>query len=249
MSVRPLLAVIPARGGSKGLPGKNIRPLGGLPLIAHSIRCAERCPEIDRCIVSTDSEEIAAVARRHGGDVPFMRPAELATDTASLDPVLLHALREAERIDGVRYESVLLFQTSNPGRLPEDVTAACRMLEADESLDGVVACSEPSFNPYFVGVVERAGRLQAAFDAGDFARRQDAPRFLRVNGALYLWRRRWIEQPSTPWLAAPHRALEIPDERAIDIDTQHDFDVAEVMLRSGLVRFPWLDPASSEESK
>src|SRR5579884_3438939 len=105
MSLRPLLAVIPARGGSKGLPGKNIRPLAGLALIAHSIKCAEMCSQIDRCIVSTDSEEIARCAKTSGGQVPFLRPPELAQDDTPTMPVLQHALQEMERIDGRRYES------------------------------------------------------------------------------------------------------------------------------------------------
>ena len=92
-----MLAVIPARGGSKGLPGKNIRQFAGLPLIVHSIRMAELCREIDDCVVSTDSEEIAEVARKYGAKVPFLRPAELARDDTPMWPVLQHALHEMER--------------------------------------------------------------------------------------------------------------------------------------------------------
>ena len=102
MSEPPMLAIIPARGGSRGLPGKNIRPLVGLPLIVHSLRLAALCLEIDRCIVTTDSDEIAAVAKAYGGDVPFMRPAELARDDTPMMPVLRHALLEIERAEGRR---------------------------------------------------------------------------------------------------------------------------------------------------
>src|SRR4051812_27360846 len=93
-----ILGIIPARGGSKGLPGKNIMPLAGLPLLVHSLRFAALCPEVAHCVVSTDSEEIARVARSYGGEVPFMRPAELATDEAAAMPVFQHALLEMERI-------------------------------------------------------------------------------------------------------------------------------------------------------
>src|SRR5215218_3886475 len=99
MSAHPILAIIPARGGSKGLPGKNIRPLAGLPLIAHSLRLAAMCPEITRCVVSTDDPAIADVARAHGGDVPFIRPRELAGDDTPMMPVLQHALSEVERAE------------------------------------------------------------------------------------------------------------------------------------------------------
>ena len=106
-SVRPILAVIPARSGSKGLPGKNVRTFAGLPLIAHSIRLAKLCPEIARCVVSTDSEEIAEIARAHGGDVPFLRPAELAQDDTPMWPVVQHSLREMEQRGATRFGSVV----------------------------------------------------------------------------------------------------------------------------------------------
>ena len=242
-TVCPILAVIPARGGSKGLPGKNIRELAGLPLLVHSLRCAAMCKEITRTVVSTDSKEISEVARAHGGEVPFLRPAELATDSASLTPTLAHALREMDRIDGVRYEAVLLLDPTSPARLPADVSEAVRLLEADPALDGVVACSEPTFNPFFVGVVERDEIMAPVFGREHaYQRRQDAPRFLRVNGALYLWRRRWLErEEDRQWLDAPHRALVIPEERALSIDTLYEFEVARVMLESKLLRLPWLE--------
>ncbi len=110
MSQHSTIAIIPARGGSKGLPGKNLRSLGGLPLIAHSIRFAHLCPEVERCIVSTDCEEIAKAARDAGGEVPFLRPPELAEDSTPMLPVLQHALRETELREGKRYELVILLQ-------------------------------------------------------------------------------------------------------------------------------------------
>src|SRR5271154_2273993 len=118
MSIQPVLAVIPGRGGSKGLPGKNIRPLAGLPLICHSIRLSKLCVEIAKCIVSTDSEEIAAVARECGAEVPFLRPAELARDDTPMGPVLRHALTEMESRQRCRYGSVLLLSPASPARLP-----------------------------------------------------------------------------------------------------------------------------------
>jgi N-acylneuraminate cytidylyltransferase len=243
----PILAVIPARGGSKGLPGKNVRPLAGLPLIAHSIRCAAMSKEITRTVVSTDSDEIATVARTHGGDVPFRRPPELASDTAALMPVLEHALHESERQDGRRYEALLLLDPTSPGRLPGDIARATEILCADESIDGVVACSVPTFNPFFVGVTERDGWLERAFPEATFTRRQDAPRFLRINGALYLWRRRVIEAaPTTHWLDGKLRLLEIPEARALSIDDLHEFQMASLLVEQRIVAFPWLDGPAKE---
>lgn len=238
MSVHPILAVIPARGGSKGLPGKNIRPLAGLPLVAHSLHLATLCPEIARCIVSTDDAAIRDVARVHGGDVPFVRPEELAQDDTPMMPVLQHALREIERIDRRSYGSVLLLDPTSPGRLPDDVTRAAAMLEADPQARGVIACSRPTFNPFWVGVVENGAYLAPAF-AGNYTRRQDVPTFLRVNGALYLWRRDFVERAAS-WRDEPHLALEIPEARAFSIDDLYEFQVAEQLLASGLIELPWL---------
>ena len=240
MSVRPILAVIPARGGSKGLPGKNIRPMGGLPLIAHSIKLAAMCPEIDRVVVSTDSEEIASVARAHGGVVPFLRPAELARDESPMMPVLAHALATMQEKDGREYASVLLLDPTSPGRLPEDVTRAVAMLDARADLDGVIACSKPTFNPFWVGVVEKDGVMAPAMGSGRYLRRQDVPAFLRINGALYLWRRAFVARAES-WLDGKQLALEIPEERAFSIDDLHEFQVAEALLARGLIRFPWLE--------
>lgn len=244
MSVHPVLAVIPARGGSKGLPGKNIRRFAGLPLIAHSIRLARLCPEIERCIVSTDSEEIAAVAREHGGEVPFLRPAELAADTAPTWPVLQHALREMEAREGRRYETLLLLDPTSPGRTPEDVTKALAMLQADPRAVGVVAASEPHFNPRWTCVEERDGYMVQSFpNAKAYVRRQDVPPTYRINALLYLWRRDHVlTDEGHGMYTKPHLMLRVPEERAVHIDSLSDFQLAELLVREGLVKFPWLQP-------
>jgi CMP-N,N'-diacetyllegionaminic acid synthase len=246
MSARPMLAVIPARGGSKGLPGKNIRPLAGLPLIAHSIGCAKMCPEIDRCIISTDSDEIAQCARSHGGEVPFLRPAELARDDSPTIPALQHALREMERIEGRRYNSLLTLDPTSPGRMPADITRALAMLEEDPACIGVVGVSEPHFNPRWVCVEEREGYLALAFAQGArFVRRQDVPPVYRINATLYLWRRDYIlGAPVAPFATvAKHKMLIVPETRAMHIDSLEDFQLAELLIRERLVRLPWLEAA------
>lgn len=240
MTPQPVLAVIPARGGSKGLPGKNIRPLLGLPLIVHSIRCAAATDCIARCVVTTDSQQIADVARAHHGDVPFVRPAELAGDDTPMMPVLTHALAEVERMEGRPYGSVLLLDPTSPGRTPEDIETAVRLLAGDPRADGVVSCSRPTFNPFWVGCVQRGAYLEPAFEMGTrYNRRQDVPPFLRINGALYLWRREFIQRAPTPWTSGRHLPLEIPEGRAFSIDDEYEFRLAELMLQSGLVNFPW----------
>ncbi len=240
--VRPVLAVIPARSGSKGLPGKNVRPFAGLPLIAHSIRLAKLCPEIDRCVVSTDSEEIAEIARAQGGDVPFLRPTELAQDDTPMWPVLQHCLREMERRGTTKFGSVLLLQPTSPGRIPQDVTLAIRMLEDDPAAVGVIAVSEPRFNPRWVCVEEVGGYMRRLVQsAAASVRRQDVPLVYRINGLLYLWRHDHVAGETTPSIGEmPHRMLIVPEERAIDIDEENGFKLAELLVREGIVQLPWL---------
>lgn len=241
VSLRPLLAVIPARGGSKGLPGKNIRPLAGLPLIAHSIRCAAACPEIDRAVVSTDSEEIAAVARAHGGDVPFRRPADLATDTAPMIAVVQHALREVERLENRRFEAVLLLDPTSPGRLPEDIARAFHLLAQTPEADGVVGVSRPEFNPLWVCVVEREGWMAPLIpDTPHYTRRQDVPPVYRVNATLYLWRRDFLLGVQSSWRHGRHLMLEVPEKRAVHLDEAEEFERTDLLLRAGFLTFPWL---------
>jgi len=243
MSIQPVLAVIPSRSGSKGLPGKNIRPLAGLPLIGHSIRLSKLCVEIAKCVVSTDSEEIAAIARECGAEVPFLRPAALAADDTPMWPVLRHALAEMESLERRRYGSVLLLSPTSPARLPEDVSRAIEMLEQDNRAVGVVAASRPHFNPRWVCVdIANDGYMRQSFPDGHaYARRQDVPAVYRINGALYLWRRDHVADSETPlYFEMPHRILEIPERRAIDIDSLDDFRLAELMLLDGMIRFPWL---------
>jgi CMP-N,N'-diacetyllegionaminic acid synthase len=234
------LAVVPARGGSKRLPRKNVTQLAGLPLIVHSLRLAALCPEIGRTIVSTDSEEVAAVALAAGADVPFRRPPELARDETPMLPVLQHALAEVDPRGDV-YGRVLLLDPTSPGRLPGDVAAAHELLEANPDADGVVAVSEPPFNPAWTAVVERQGYLEPLVpDAYRFGRSQDVPRVLRINAALYLFRASFVREPRRTWLDGRHLALEIPEERAFHIDSERDLELCELVLRAGLVQLPWL---------
>ena len=240
-----MLAVIPARLGSKGLARKNIQTFAGLPLIAHSIKFAAMCPEIDRCVVSTESEAVAEIARAHGGDVPFLRPAELAADDSPTSPVLQHALHQVEQQEGKAYGSVLLLQPTSPLRLPVDLAQALTILEADPNAAGVVAVAETSFNPRYVCVLQGSDALKMAFaDANSheaYERRQDVAGVYRITGSLYLWRRDYVQQCGEINLSRDrHRLLVIPKERAANIDDLHDFRMAELAVTSGLCTLPWL---------
>jgi N-acylneuraminate cytidylyltransferase len=240
MSAPRLLAVIPARGGSRGLPGKNVRPLMGLPLIAHSIRLAQMCPEVTRAVVSTDSEEIASVARAHGGEVPFLRPPELARADTPMWPVLRHALSEVERAEAARYDLLLLLDPTSPTRLPEDVRQALALL-AEGGNDGVVSVSRPEFNPLWHTVVEKSGLMTDWLpQAAQVHRRQDAPTIYRINGLLYLWKADFVRRAEDWRAEGRHKMLVVPDARAVSIDDLPQFDRAEALARAGLLPMPWL---------
>jgi N-acylneuraminate cytidylyltransferase len=241
-----VLAVIPARGGSKGLPGKNTRRLFGLPLIVHSIRAAELTPSITRCVVSTDSEEIAAVARSFGGEAPFLRPAELAGDDAPMAPVVRHALEWCEADEGERYDAVLLLDPTSPARVPEQLVDAARRLAAHPELDGVISVSEPTFNPVWVGVRPAGspdGALRRFFDSGTgVTRRQDADRFLRINGNFYLWRADFVRRLESSWFDEGTPAgAEIPESQAFSIDDEYEFRLIEALIVAGIIRLPWIE--------
>lgn len=238
-----LLAVIPARGGSKGLPGKNIRPFMGIPLIVHSILFANMCPEIDRCIVSTDSDEIALLAKRYGGDVPFIRPPELALDDTPMRPVLKHALDTIESAEECHYDFVLLLDPTSPTRSPEDVAESLAKLMVNVSADGVISVSEPDFNPIWHCVVEQDGWMSDLLPQGSqFERRQEVPQVFRINGLVYIWRADYLRMPGLSWREkGKHVLYELPEARAVSIDTIDEFRRAEALVGSGVIDLPWLD--------
>lgn len=198
-------------------------------------------------MVSTDSRRVASVAKKHGGDLPFLRPSALARDETPMLPVLQHALRAVEQQEGQRYKVLALLQPTSPARLPVDLKHALKLLSEDPKCVGLVAVSETPFNPYYVCVEDGGGGYigRTLAGASNFSRRQDVPPVFRINGVLYVWRRDYIMSVAEVRLdEVPHRMLVIPKERAIDIDNLHDFQLAELAIREGLVRLPWLRSAS-----
>ena len=237
-----VLAIIPARGGSKGLPGKNILPFAGLPLIAHTILFARLCPEIARCIVTTDSEEIVDVVRQFQGDVPFIRPSELAQDDTPMWPVLQHALRHAEQETGDSYDMVLLLDPTSPAREPADVSGVLLRLQECPGALGVIGVSRPDFNPSWNCVVEKDGWMEDLVQGGsEYSRRQDAPDVYRINGSLYLWRADFVRNEKRSWRqTGRHLIYEIPEIRAMSLDSAIEFQKADLLVKGGLITLPWL---------
>lgn len=237
-----LLAVIPARGDSKGFPGKNVHPFAGLPLIAHTVLFARLCPEISRTVVSTDSTEIAEVARKFGAEVPFLRPAELAGDETPMWPVLRHALEFMESRKDRPYDYLLLLDPTSPARDPVDVAGALRRLMASPSADGIIGVSRPDFNPIWHCVVERDGWMADLIPEGaGFDRRQDVEAVYRINGSIYIWRAEFVRRERTSWRRhGKHLLYELPEARAMSIDSLAELRRAEALVQSGLIRLPWL---------
>lgn len=219
------LYLIPARGGSKGVPGKNIRLLGGMPLIAHSIKTAlQVAPSGEDVVVSTDSTEIADVAAKAGAFVPFIRPAELASDTAGSREVMLHAV---DSLSSKGYDTIVLLQPTSPFRNPEDIINALKLYE-EKRPDMVVSVKPAASNPYYNAFeCDREGHLKISKGDGMFTRRQDAPEVWEFDGSIYV-----INVDSLrkyPSLARMEKILPIKNSvtHNVDIDTELDFLIAE----------------------
>jgi len=231
LASRRVLAVCPARGGSKGIPLKNLRPFLGVPLVARVGRIAEQVPCLDRAVVSTDHPEIARVARESGLDAPFERPPELSGDRIGDTEVLAHALRCTERRDGVRYDVVVMLQPTSPLRRPEHVTAAVEKL-VREGWDAVWTVSETDSkgHPWKQLVVSEEDALSLYDPAGGriVARQQLAPVYHRNGVAYALTRECLLEQGTT--LGARTGAL-VLEESLVSIDTLFDLELAEWIAR------------------
>lgn len=218
------IATICARGGSKGLPGKNIRLFAGRPLFVHTIAHALACSEIDAVYVSTDDVRIADVARAAGAIVPYMRPAELATDEAGKLPVIEHLVSHLER-QGELIGRVVDLQPTSPLRESTDISAA---LATRPDAQLVVSVAEAADNPYF-NLVEQGGDglVRLCKGAGKM-RRQDAPAVYALNGSIYVWQRAALAHASVHGLwsvgVAPYV---MPRWKSVDIDTLEDFEYAQ----------------------
>jgi CMP-N,N'-diacetyllegionaminic acid synthase len=222
-----VLAVIAARGGSKGLPGKNIIELAGKPLVAWSIEAGRRSQYIDRLILSSENEDIIAVAKRFGCEVPFRRPAELATDSAAADAVLVHALDHLDEA----FDFFVLLQPTSPLRTAADIDGAielCVRLGAPACV-GMCESPKPAEWMYRVG---DDGRVRPVLGDVITLRRQELPPTFVINGAVYVARVDWYRRHRA-FLSPETVAWRMPRERSIDIDTELDLIIARVIASRG----------------
>lgn len=220
-------ALIPARGGSKGITRKNIKLFAGKPLIVWTIEAALRSSMLDAVVVSTDDPEIADVARQAGAQIPFMRPSELALDqTPGLAPVL-HALEQLPQ-----YDSVLLLQPTSPLRSTEDINA-CLSLATQQHAQSVVSVTEADTHPYWTYRLTKDQTISRFIDAEPIARRQDLPQAFALNGALYFAKANWLRS-SGNLVGTETLAYVMSKERSVDLDTPLDWKLAELLLKESL---------------
>lgn len=226
------LVIIPARGGSKGIPRKNIKPLHGKPLIEYTIDVARQIVPNEFICVSTDDSEIIKVVEGYGLHVPFVRPEYLATDTAGTYEVLLHALSFYEQ-QGNQFDNIILLQTTSPFRKAEYVKEALELYSND--MDMVVSVKPVTANPYYNCFEEdTSGFLQVSKGDGKLTRRQNAPAVWEYNGAIYIINPESLKK--FPLGSFKKRVKYVMDYiHSIDLDTPFDWLVAEMMLRGKII--------------
>lgn len=224
---RPVcLGVIPARGGSKGIKDKNIRPFAGSSLLALSIDVAKRSTLLTETIVSTDSEKIADAARAAGGKVPFLRPVELAGDDVPVWEVSRHAGEWFAATTGAPPDIVMSLQPTSPLRRSEHLDAAIERLARSDA-DALMTVTEAEHSPYKMRVIEN-GLLRDFLPGRTVGQRQDAPPVYRLNGIAYATRWRAMTETQSLW-GRTTLAYVLPDEVALNIDTPLEFEIAEFL--------------------
>ncbi|WP_341880172.1 acylneuraminate cytidylyltransferase family protein [Synechococcus sp. UW140] len=225
-----VVAIIFARGGSKGLPGKNIRPFAGKPLIAWSIEHALAIKRVDRVLVSTDSDEIAVVALEYGAEVPFMRPAELAADDSPEWLAWRHALNYLRESTGELPDVMVSVPTTAPLRLPQDIENCLNEYE-NHDVDIVITVTEAHRSPYFNMVKTNADGSVGLVNPPQkaIARRQDAPIVYDMATICYVVKPEFVMSHESTFEGRV-RSVHVPTERAIDIDTLLDFQIAEHLM-------------------
>ena len=225
-----VLATVCARGGSKGVPNKNIRSVGGKPLLAYAIESALSCPAVGHLVVSTDSDEIAEVAEACGVAVPFRRPAELATDAAGKVGAIRHAVEYVEEHEDFYPDIVADLDVGVPLRTPADIGACVDVLVANPHLDAAVTVYEAERNPYFNMVEFDGERVQLVKQPpSGLVRRQDAPPVFSVSPSVFAYRRQRLAS-ITHLFEGDWGACILPRERTIDIDSEADLLLVDFLL-------------------
>ena len=223
-----MIAIIPARGGSKGLPRKNIRELNGKPLIAYAIDCASKARHIDRVIVSTDDPEIADVARQYGAEIPFLRPDYLASDTAQAVDNYIYTVDRLSREGSLQIDEFVVLLPTTPLRLSEDVDKAIDLFR-ERQADSVISYTPEAHPIRWHKYLDADNAFVNIFD-DTIANRQDLKTSYYPNGAIYVFRTSMIRERK--YYTEKSYAYVMPRNRSVDIDTLEDFQYAEFLLKN-----------------
>lgn len=225
-----IIALVTARGGSKGLIGKNMKPLLGKPLIGWTIETGKNCKNINRVMLSTDDEPTADYAKNVNCEVPFMRPAEFATDDASHIDVALHFLEFMQKTEDKLPKALFILQPTSPLRSSTDLEAAFAIYK-EKSCDAVISVCEPPHHPFLSKKIDDNGLIHDMFELQSaHPRRQDLPLSYAPNGALFLLDvQKFLDQRK--FYMEKTAAYIMPASRSVDIDTQFDFDMAEFLMQ------------------
>lgn len=229
-----VLAVIPARGGSTGVPRKNLRKLGGKPLVVHSVEAALKAPGVGHILVTSDSDEILRAANVSKRVILLKRPAELARNDTPMMPVYRHAILSFEALSGLTVDYMVGLEPTAPLRIPADI-AGCLARAVKTRADAVESVKASGENPYFVQVEPRRGSA-LWYDQSKKApitRRQDAPQVYTLNGAVEVLRRSVVFKTDNIYDVRRLAVYEMPQERSVDLDTETDFVLAEALLSLG----------------
>lgn len=226
-----VLATICARGGSKAVPGKNIRPLLGKPLIAYTIEVAQQCPDIERLVISTESDYIAELVEELGVPVPYRRPTEMASDNAPKINAILHATQYVEKYEGFYPDIVIDLDVGAPLRSTDDISACIGVLREKPELNAVVTIYAAERNPYFNMVEFDNDQIRLVKPGLNIVARQEAPTVYSVSGSIFAWRRNALNSV-THLFEGKWGGCIIPAERAIDIDHEIDFLFVEFLMNN-----------------
>jgi len=222
-----IVGIVPARGGSKGVPGKNVRPFLGQPLISRTIQVALTSSELDRLLVSTDDDAIAAVSRAAGAEVPFRRPAEFAGDASTTFDVLRHAAMWVEQNSQARLDAIVTLQPTSPFRRAQHIDAAIRLWR-ESGAPSVISVCRAEHSPYWMGHLEGDRFLPLLGDPHRHPQRQVLPDVFRLNGAVYVTSRKTLLEEGRI-LGEGTRALVMTEDESLDIDTELDFTIGELI--------------------
>jgi CMP-N,N'-diacetyllegionaminic acid synthase len=226
---KKLLGIITARGGSKGLPNKNIKILNGRPLIAHTIEAALKTKLFDQLIVSTDSRKIARIAKRYGAQAPFLRPKSLARDTSKSMDVVIHVMNWLEARH-IKYDYVMLLQPTSPLRSAEDIVKAWRMLDQHKMTSVISVMPSPYPPTMLFTLVQKNFVNPVSFRLLHNKQRQGFSQFYKINGAIYL--ASWEQlMKKKSWYSPRTKAYIMPREKSLDIDDELDFFLASCVAR------------------